>query len=123
MKDNLQNEITGYEDFPDWELDREFEHAQLCLERATVIDGSHSLARERARRKMLRVATEITRRREDNELLERRLAVTVAERIIAYESLVTAVHELPRATAVGDEEGLRAFGVMLDAAEGYLAVA
>jgi hypothetical protein len=37
--------------------------------------------------------------------------VTAAERIVAYEALVTAVHELPQASAIGDEEGSRAFGI------------
>ena len=127
MNDNLPDmpdkAPTGYEDLPDWELDREFEHAQLCLERATDFDGAYSLARERARRRMIRAATEITRRREDSEILQKRLAVTVAERIMAYEALVTAVQALPMAPEAGDEESLRAFGIMIDAAESWLAVA
>ena len=123
VPDLLDEPHTGYEDLPDWELDREFEHAHLCLERATDIDGAYSLVRERAQRKMVAVATEISRRREDDEVLEKRRSITIAERVMAYEALVTAVHKLPRASAIDDEEGLRAFGVMMDAAEEWLAVA
>jgi hypothetical protein len=60
VNDNLPDQApTGYEDLPDWELGREFGSAQICLEQATDIDGTYALVRERARRKMLAVATEL----------------------------------------------------------------